>query len=403
MLTGDLVRASFRSGKVRPRYLRVDDEELKSETRELIALFEQHIGEPVGRLEDAIADHIGDGTDFGVRRGLVKLLMDRATVEMVAPRAPTEIRCAVFEAAARVWPVAWDGGPGAAREDVLEAAGATLDLTPAQIEESLYGDLKSAHRLIEADLPEASHLLERYNVSLAQAILLRAHELVITLPKPGAKQTRLLVRAMKFRQLLHRVERDGDTLVLRLDGPLSLFRQTQRYGLQLALFLPTLLALEAFELTAVITWGQARLPATFTLTHTDPPRSLRREKAQWVSDEEKQLKRQWKKLKTPWILERCSRIVDLKGRGVLIPDYVIRHPDGRKALLELVWSWRRTTFERRFEILREAAPANLIVAVSLRRHVGEEDNPTLPEGAIVPFKGVIQAKRLIEAAEEVAI
>ena len=192
-------------------------------------------------------------------------------------------------------------------------------------------------------------------------------------------------------------------MTLRIDGPLSLFRQTQRYGLQLALFLPTLLALDAYELSAVISWGQARLPATFTLTHKDPPRSLRREKGQWVSDEERQLKKQWKKLKTPWTLERCHRLIDLKGHGVLVPDYEIRHPDGRKALLELVWSWRRKTFERRFEALQRAAPPNLIVAVSVRRHVGEEEHPELPEGAVVAFKGVIQAKRLIEVAETVAI
>lgn len=402
MLTGDLVRATFRSGKVRPRYLRLDDEELQEETRALIALFESHVGEPVGRLDEAIADHIGDGTDFGVRRGLVKLLMDRATVEMVAPRPPTEIRRAVFESAAATWPVSRGSGTQSSRQRVLEEAGASLGLSLEQVEASMYADLKAAHRLTEVEIPDPLLLLERYNLSLAQAILLRAHELVITLPKPNARQTRLLVRAMKFRQLLHRVERQDDTLVLRLDGPLSLFRQTQRYGLQLALFLPTVLALDAFELTAVITWGQGRVPATFTLTHKDPPRSLRREKGLWESDEERNLKKQWKKLKTPWKLERCQRIVDLKGRGVLVPDYVIRHPDGRLALLELVWSWRRATFEKRYELLQEAAPSNLIVAVSVRRHVGEDDNPTLPEGAIVPFKGVIQAKRLIEAAERVA-
>ena len=105
MLTGDLVRATLRSGKVRPRYLRVDDEELQAETQVLIELFSRHIGAPVGRLEDAIADHIGDGTDFAVRRGLVKLLMDRATVEMVAPHSPPEVRRLVFEAAAARWPV----------------------------------------------------------------------------------------------------------------------------------------------------------------------------------------------------------------------------------------------------------------------------------------------------------
>jgi predicted nuclease of restriction endonuclease-like RecB superfamily len=207
---------------------------------------------------------------------------------------------------------------------------------------------------------------------------------------------------MKFRGLLHRAERVGKTLVLRLDGPLSLFRHTQRYGLQLALFLPTVLALERFELTAVITWGKERKPASFSLSQADGLQSQRRERGLWESEEEKQLRRQWKKLDTPWKLERSSRIVDLDGRDLLVPDYVLRHPDGRKALVDLVWSWRRATFERRLALLREAAPPNLIIAVALRRHVGEEDSPELPDGAVVPFKGVIQAKRLIEAAERVA-
>jgi predicted nuclease of restriction endonuclease-like RecB superfamily len=402
MLTGDLLRATFRGGRVRPRYVDPSDEALQGEVQELLAIFRAHVGKARGRLEEAIADHIGDTTDYGVRRGLVKLLMDRSTVEMVAPLPPAEIRKSVFLAAAQDWPVETGGATSASRESVLERAATALGITRSAAETSLYADLKAEHRLTAVDLPEAARLLDRYNLALAQAVLLRAHELVITLPDPAPKETRAIVRAMKFRGLLHRVERTGNTLVLRLDGPLSLFRQTQRYGLQLALFLPTVIALERFDLNAVIAWGKERKPATFSLTQADGLVPLRRERGLWESAEEKQLRSQWKKLDTPWKLERSSRIVDLGGRDLLVPDYVLRHPDGRKALVDLVWSWRRAAFERRLELLRETAPPNLIIAVALRRHVGEEESPQLPEGAVVPFKGVIQAKRLIEAAERVA-
>ena len=402
MLTGDLVRATFRSGKVRPRYLDVESETLEGETRELIALFEAHAGRTIGALEEAIADHIGDGTDFSIRRGLVKLLMDASTVEMVAPRAPTEIRRQVFEAAAAQWPVSADPTRGSARDEALSVAAEALGLTVAQVEEGLYADLKLEHRLIAADLPEPKALVKRYNLSLAQAVVLRAHELVITLPSPSPAQTRAIVRAMKFRQLLHRIERDGKKLVLRLDGPLSIFRQTQRYGLQLALFIPTLLSCDRFELEAIVTWGKERRPGTFSLSHADGLEAPKRGKGMWVSAEEKTLRAQWKKLDTPWTLERSTRIVDLDGRGLLVPDYIVRHPDGRQGLVEIVWSWRRSTFERRLALLQQSAPPNLIVVLSLRRHVGEEERPSLPTGTIVPFKGVISPKRIIEAAERVA-
>ena len=121
-----------------------------------------------------------------------------------------------------------------------------------------------------------------------------------------------------------------------------------------------------------------------------------------VSAEEKTLRAQWKKLDTPWTLERSTRIVDLDGRGRLVPDYIVRHPDGRPGLVEIVWSWRRGTCERLLALLQQSAPPNLIVVLSLRRHVGEEERPSLPTGTIVPFKGVISPKRIIEAAERVA-
>ena len=51
-----------------------------------------------------------------------------------------------------------------------------------------------------------------------------------------------------------------ETYQLHLDGPMSLFTATQKYGLQLAFFLPALLHCHDFELKADLRWGAQRKP-----------------------------------------------------------------------------------------------------------------------------------------------
>ena len=75
---------------------------------------------------------------------------------------------------------------------------------------------------------------------------------------------------MKFHRLLCEIERTRpDSHVLHLDGPLSLFSATQKYGLQLALFLPTVLLCKNFEVKADLRWGTQKKPKTFLVTHKD--------------------------------------------------------------------------------------------------------------------------------------
>lgn len=399
MLTADLVRAWTRGGIVKPRYVDVADVELGRDATALIELFDSHQGETIGALDEAVADHIGDATDFMIRRGLVKLLRDRSTVETRAPLPPETVREVVFEEAAATWPVG--PPPLQDRAAVMERAAERLELTVAQVEEALYADLKHAEVLVGVDLPEPVRLLERYNLALAQAVLLRARAVRVTLPSPKPARARALFRIVKFHRLMHRAERTAGGWTLHLDGPLSLFRQTQRYGLQLALFLPALCHCPEWSLEADVAWGPQRLPMSFAADHKTGLVTHGKDRGTWESEEERHFRKVFAKAKSKWKLRRATQLIDLDGRDVLVPDYVLTHEDGRRALLEIVWFWRRRSFERRLELLREAGPPNLVVAFATRLNTGEDDLPDLAH--VVPFKGVIQPKRIIEQAEAIGI
>ena len=61
----------------------------------------------------------------------------------------------------------------------------------------------------------------------------------------------------------------SDGYVFHIDGPLSLFSATTKYGLQVALFLPALLHCSDFRLDAELRWGPKREPRSFHLESRD--------------------------------------------------------------------------------------------------------------------------------------
>jgi len=64
--------------------------------------------------------------------------------------------------------------------------------------------------------------------------------------KETAPRYRHIFRALKFHRLICDVQANGpDGYTFQLDGPLSLFSSTQRYGMQLSQFLPTIFAVQA--------------------------------------------------------------------------------------------------------------------------------------------------------------
>src|SRR5437660_1661556 len=120
------------------------------------------------------------------------------------------------------------------------------------------------------EVAESLLMIFREGVGMAQAVLLRS--VLVRAEVRGEKPARYrqLFRQLKFHRLLYRVEGDmNGGYVFHIDGPLSLFSATNRYGLQMALFLPTLLHCQDFRLDAELRWGPKREPRSFHLESSD--------------------------------------------------------------------------------------------------------------------------------------
>jgi len=109
--------------------------------------------------------------------------------------------------------------------------------------------------------------------------------------------------------------------------------------------------------------------------------------------------RRWEKLQTPWQLEREVEVVDLKGT-VFLPDFALRHPDGRRVYLEIVGFWHPEYLRRKLEKVRAARMDHLILAVSRRLALSQEALADLP-GRVLWFKGQIQPEAVLEMLEPI--
>ncbi|MDB2294481.1 DUF790 family protein, partial [Halorubrum ezzemoulense] len=96
MLTADLARSRTHEDSIAPLFVDTDEQRYRETAAELIQIFEEHLGEQKGELEDTIDQLTIANTDYKIVQGLAKLLKDECEFEIVAPVEPREIRQRLF-------------------------------------------------------------------------------------------------------------------------------------------------------------------------------------------------------------------------------------------------------------------------------------------------------------------
>jgi predicted nuclease of restriction endonuclease-like RecB superfamily len=380
MLTGKLVTVRYAKDRIIPRYLDLADPTWVEVAERLLSLFRGQDGRTRGELEEDQRELVGDDPSQLVHQGLSKLLEDRCEFETVSGHPPEELRDAVFRAAAerrKLTPI----GASFDREAVLAEVSGRHSLTTNAVDQGLFADLKSEQRLVKFRDISAEHLLERYNVALAQAVLLRATRVSVIVRNEPPQRYRQLLRQVKFHRLICEMERLGpDSLQLHLDGPMSLFSATNKYGLQLALFLPAVLLCRDFELKAELRWGPQRRPKTFTVTPRDGLVSHHADSGMYVPPELAMFVELFCKRIEDWEVVDETEVFPL-GDGFWVPDFRLVHrATKRRVLLEVLGFWRRSSAERHLERLRRLVHTPFLLAVSDQLHIDEAELEGLPAG-----------------------
>ena len=111
---------------------------------------------------------------------------------------------------------------------------------------------------------------------------------------------------------------------MEIDGPLSLFLQTQKYGLNLANFFPAVLHQPEWELDAIIRIHKNKT-YILQLDQSCGIRSHLRQFLAYVPEEIQKLGQQLAKKLADWTLSSSIDFVSLSGENVCFPDYFLKH------------------------------------------------------------------------------
>lgn len=399
MLTVDLVRARRKKDKtLAPQYLHGDAaERLYAVARYYVETHEAKIGETRDEIDEALGALEVPARDRVAALGLRKVIEDRCSFAVAGDVDPEALRAEVFWAAARAHKDL-DVRAQFDRDAVLAEVAAKLGTTPAAIEAGLYADLRGSEVLQSFEPLTPAAAIARYNLGLAQAILLRATRVVVSIEAEDPRAYRRIFRAARFHQLIHVVRpRAEGGYVIELDGPFSLFDSVQRYGFRLALFLPSILAGPSFELRADVLWGKEREPFTFVIrpedglvSHSPDPPDTTPELEQFCAA--------FTRLESEWTVKQSERVFALPGEEVCVPDLVFENQEtGEEVFLEVFGFWSRAAVWRRVEQIRRGGlPCRILLAVGKQLRVSEEVLGEEDAGEVYVYKMTISPRAVLE-------
>ncbi|WP_058827182.1 DUF790 family protein [Haloferax sp. Q22] len=440
MLTANLARSRTTDETITPLFIDPSEARYRETARELLQLFEAHLNEPKGDLEAEIDELTVANTDYKIVQGFAKLLKDECEFEVVAPVDPHTIRQRLFEKANERYPIVRQPtlGEDTQKLEVYSAVADELGISLEDCYRGMYADLEDNKRLVRIGTRTAEQyasdaspsttnltgnsaeeyehtdltvdwLLTRYNLALAQAVLYDATEMRIRVWDHFGT----VFSYMKLFGLMHRIypiDGDGERVPSTdqatgyeavLDGPASLFSKSQKYGIRMANFLPALPLCDRWELTAeILTDETIDETRQFRLDHTETLDSHYSAGDQFDSDVERTLAQKWARANTEWELVREDDVFDL-GAEVMIPDFAVEHPDGRRAILEIVGFWTPEYLESKLAKIRQVEADNFILAVSERLDCANEDFGRTAD-RVLWFKTGIHVYDMVELVETVA-
>ena len=399
MLTNDLMRVKVSGKSIAPSFLK-ESTAILQKAKPMVDLFSFSKGRRRGELLEAIQEMSSVEVDHKLIKGLGKVAMNGCVFEVPTLDGDEEldakkVRLMVFERAARQGPIALEKNVSGriSAGDLIKEVADDLKCDPEQLRSFLYADRREMHTVEQVPtFSTAVELIRRYNLVLCQSLFLYADSMKITLWAPEVKWLRLVFRRLKFYRLMFRVFVFEDRTEITLDGPQSILKYSNRYGMQFATFFPVVPLLPTrWKVEADILWGKKRkFKKKLKLDQTAPLYSHYRQKGVWKPDVETWFEDRFRAKNCSWVLKEGEPI-DLGNQQILIPNYKIQKGD-TEVFLDIVGFWRKSYLQS----IVDATPNNVLFAVSKKYAAESASFPKNIKDRILLFSEVIPVAKVID-------
>ncbi len=400
MLPLPLLRISTRKGSITPLFC--SDNELQL-AKKVIEEFEDALKrrEKKGMIAERLAAYESKH-DYKLVRGFCTLLERRCVFNSTSKLDSIYVRRTVFEEASRRGFALTDFE----RNDIISRVASKLGVSAKDVEEAMWSDLEENMVLEKFDSIGANDIIGWYNLSLMQTLLFNCTKFEFYVQ--GGMNWKRVLRDVKRLGLMYYLEQknaEGSELVCSLDGPLSLFKLTDRYGTSIAKLLPSIVSSERWHVHAWIVRRTMSGKKVFEFEMSDakaPYLNLGKHYTEqkenmdsiYDSSVEERFARKFEQFSTGWKLVREPDPVIADGKA-LIPDFAFEKYD-RKVYLEIVGFWTKEYLERKVHKLIASTAKKIDMLVAVNEELACSKLSSLPKEKVIFYKNEVPIKPVID-------
>ena len=367
MLTRELAIAEYKNGQILPdRLTQMHHRQYLRLAESMLHIYQNGAGRMRQQLRSSVHNLFENEFDCPTRRidAFCKLLDERSIYDKDKRGGASKLRQRVFRLAAGKHPLVssvdklFDSNESEVKNEIAREIGKSWE----QIERELFADVIQFHRLREFRGYESSQaLLARYNVAQTQAVLYDAVSMTVWC----MEDFKPILRYAKLAHLMHTiVHRPDGTYQITFDGPTSVLKQSRRYGVAFAKFLPGLLSCNGWKIKAIIQHRRSSWQNQFQLSPADGLTSNVTPSELFDSNLEASFARKWgEQPRDGWRLYR-EGIVLYQNQKVFVPDFLFVHEDGRKVVMEIVGFWTPEYLEEKQKTIATFSEHRIFLAVS---------------------------------------
>jgi predicted nuclease of restriction endonuclease-like RecB superfamily len=336
MLTSDLLVTKISKGKIAPVYALLDQDTLEI-ARSIIDVFQEHVAKTYGELVEELEGI--EEINYRLIRGLAQILERRCVIDTDSVIDPIAARKTVFEESRGFITGKKE------RKEVLGKVARKLSIEPDDLEKALWADHEGNLVIKEFQTINPEDLLRNYNLSLAQTLLFRATGMEIQIDDNYQQ----VFRKIKQLGLIYSIQ-DGK---ISLEGPISLFKLTEKYGSAFAKLLPIVMESTRWSLRASISRKtfQGKRIYDFTLDYTQKPNfgtELETEDIAFDSAIEKEF---YQLSFKGWTVRREPAVLKA-GQYAFIPDFSLER-NGTRIYLEIIGFWTPEYLKHKIQKLNQ--------------------------------------------------
>jgi uncharacterized protein len=445
------VRVSGKMSQIRPIFYDYEKNNELSLPSKIIKIFEEMAKKKLSKanIDENLSKIEAKYTDYKLVRGICQLLEQRCVYESPSKTFSdsrnnntinaTYLRRKIFEESSRIgYPVTEDE-----RKRILQKVALKNNLTIDELELAMWNDLDKNKYLKNFDSLSPLQLVVWYNISILQTLLLNCVKLEFSVY--GGFNWKKILRKIKQLGLMyflyHESNLDSEPInqtknqdmvlngkknkrvICTVDGPLSILRLTDRYGLAMAKLIPLIIFTENWSIDAVIlrkSISGIKKSYRFQLSNKDKDLPLFDASSIHLESEpnsepnvsfnkygvdsfdsnvEKKFMDKFLNFSTGWKLTREPDPLILSDGKAFIADFAFEKY-GIKVYLEIVGFWTKDYLKRKLEKIKDlltmksgsSLGTDLLIAANMDNYISENGDKIMVDSI---FSKLITGKHLI--------